>query len=278
MGLGCASKWTGCYAALGLAIVFFSTIFKRGHEYQLAKKDPEGESDGIKHGHILKVFKGNTIKTLLFCCVAFIVIPVIIYTLSYIPFVGADDAPKSLIGRMLDNQKNMFNYHANIEFEHGYASKWYEWALMIRPIFYYSGYITETLRQGISAFGNPLVWWVGIPAFVYVTYRFICKKDRMAFFIGIGYLAELLPWVLVSRLTFIYHYFTSVPFVVFMNVFAIKRLLDDKPKSRKYVYIYAGLTIVVFFMFYPVLSGQTVSINYVDKWLRWVNTWVLVSN
>ena len=59
-------------------------------------------------------------------------------------------------------------------------------------IFYYSGKVSETLRQGISSFGNPLVWWLGIPAFVYIVYRVFTKKDRIALFIGVGYLAELL--------------------------------------------------------------------------------------
>jgi len=278
MGLGCASKWTGCYAAVGLAIVFFSTVFKRTHEYNIAKANIEGKTNGIKHSHIVNVYKGHLIKTLLFCCLAFIVIPAVIYTLSYIPFVGADDAPTSLIGRMIDNQKDMFTYHSNIEFEHGYSSKWYEWGIMIRPIFYYSGTISETLRQGISSFGNPLVWWLGIPAFVYIVYRMLFRKDRKSMFLCVGYLAELLPWVLVSRLTFIYHYFTSVPFVVLMNVYAISQLLKEKPALKKYVYIYTGAVVVVFFMFYPVLSGQTVSESYVKTWLRWVESWVLVSS
>ena len=278
MGLGCASKWTGCYAAVGLAIIFFSTVFKRTHEYNIAKKDIDGETNGIKHAHIVKVFKGNLIKTLLFCCLVFIIIPVIIYTLSYIPFVGGNDAPKSLIGRMLDNQVDMFTYHSNIRFEHGYSSRWYEWALMIRPIFYYTRVVSGTIREGINSFGNPLVWWLGIPAFVYIIYRVFTKKDRAALFIGVGYLAELLPWVLISRLTFIYHYFTSVPFVVFMNVFAISRLLKDNPKKMtKYICVYSVAVIVLFVMFYPVLSGQPVSINYVNTWLRWLDSWTLIS-
>jgi dolichyl-phosphate-mannose--protein O-mannosyl transferase len=149
--------------------------------------------------------------------------------------------------------------------------------IMIRPIFYYSSSISNTLKQGISSFGNPLVWWLGIPAFIYIAYRFLFKKDRKAMFLTVGYLAELLPWVLVSRLTFIYHYFTSVPFVVLMNVYALSKVIEDNPKYKRYVCIYAVAIILVFFMFYPVLSGQTVNESYVKTWLRWVESWVLVS-
>jgi dolichyl-phosphate-mannose--protein O-mannosyl transferase len=278
MGLGIASKWTGCYAAVGLAIIFFYTVFKRYKEYKYALKDASGITNGIKHDHIIKVYKGNLVKTILFCFVAFIGIPLLIYTLSYIPFIGDSDCPDSTFGKMVYNIEQMFAYHTNVEFEHGFSSRWYEWPLMIRPIFYYSGVSsTEGFASGISSFGNPLVWWFGIASFVYVCYRLFSKKDRYAWFFFVGYLAQLMPWVLVERLTFIYHYFPCVPFVALMNGYVIYRLVKDKPKNMKFAYIYAALVVVVFAMFYPVLTGKTVNVDYVTNCLRWVKTWVLIS-
>lgn len=52
---------------------------------------------------------------------------------------------------------------------------------MTRPIWYYSGTIGN-LREGISAFGNPLVWWAGIPAAFYMLYLLWKEKDRKAGF------------------------------------------------------------------------------------------------
>ena len=278
MGLGIASKWTGCYAAVGLAIIFFYTVFKRANEYRYAKKHIDGETNGIKHEYIVKVFKGNLIKTILFCIVVFLIIPFIIYTASYIPFVGDENLPQTALGKMLYNQRDMYNYHTAVTFQHSFSSRWYEWPLMIRPIFYFAGNPGERITEGISSFGNPFVWWFGIAAFIYICYRLFTKKDRIAFFLFIGYLAELLPWVLVERLTFIYHYFPSVPFVVLMNAYMLYCLTKDNEKRKKYLLIYGALVIVAFVMFYPVLSGQPVSGTYVDVCLRWLNSWVLVSN
>ena len=50
---------------------------------------------------------------------------------------------------------------------------------MYRPIWYYSGIVTDTVHEGISAFGNPLVWWAGIPAFLFMLYLGIKKKDKI---------------------------------------------------------------------------------------------------
>ena len=40
------------------------------------------------------------------------------------------------------------------------------------------------------------------------------EYDRALPIIAVGFLSAYLPWVLVSRLTFIYHYFASVPFII----------------------------------------------------------------
>lgn len=275
MGLGIASKWTGIYAGLGLAAIFFLTLYRRYREYRLALKKPSGGPDGLFYSRIIATFRGNTIKTLLFCVVFFVLIPGAIYLLSYIPFVGGETG---LWAKMFANQKYMLSYHANLNATHAYSSHWYEWPTMIRPIFYYSGIISDTAREGISAFGNPLVWWVGIPAFVYMLYLVFRKKDRIALFLCIAYLAQYLPWTLVDRCTFIYHYFPSVPFVVLMIMYAAVTLKEMLPEKKYYMAmgLYAAAVVALFVLFYPVLSGHTVSIKYVDTFLRWMKSWVLI--
>lgn len=275
MGFGVASKWTGAYAGVGLAVLFFATLYRRYAEYKYALKAPKESSNGIKHKFIIQNFKPYTTKTILFCLVFFVAIPFIIYLLSYIPFVSGYTG---LFEKMWHNQELMLGYHSGLEATHPYSSTWYEWPTMMRPIFYYSGIISDTARQGISAFGNPLVWWIGIPAFLYMIYLALKEKDRTAAMLTISYLAQYLPWCLVPRLTFIYHYFPSVPFVVLMIVYAAQKLQKHvSPRTWKIcLSIYALLAIGLFIMFYPVLSGQTVSISYVDTFLRWMDGWVLI--
>lgn len=274
MGFGVACKWTGIYAGAGLAVIFFYTLYRRFKEYQYAKLDEEGSTNDISHAFVIKKFKKYTVLTLLFCVVFFVLIPAVIYLLSYVPFVDA--AHNTLIVRMLKNQETMFNYHSTIEATHPYSSWWYQWPIMYRPIWYYSGHVSSTISEGISAFGNPLVWWLGIPAFFFMIYRFIVKEDKRAMFLVIGYLAQYLPWIFVSRITFIYHYFPSVPFVALMLGYSIYLIIRAKPKWKKAAYIYTGAAVVLFLMFYPVLSGQPVNNTYVSIFLRWFGSWVLV--
>lgn len=274
MGFAIASKWTGVYAAVGLAVIFFASFYQRYSEYRYAKANISKSSNGIKHKDIVAKFPSCAGKTILFCIVVFILVPLLIYTLAYLPFRSADEG---LVNRMLKNQEYMLSYHAGLEATHPYSSSWYEWPGMARPILYYYESIGETCHQCISAFGNPLIWWVGIPAFLFMVYLVLEKRDKLAMFLCVGYLAQYLPWCLVPRITFIYHYFPSIPFIILMLMYCAMKL-KDRMSERGWYAITAGYVFAaaaLFFLFYPVISGQTVNTQYVDMLLKWVKNWVL---
>lgn len=293
MGLGIACKWTGIYAGAGLAVIFFAVLLRRYREYCYTKTSPDGASNGIEHAHIRKVFLPHTVKTLCFCLVFFVIIPALIYLLSYLPFV--DNTEEGLFARMLHNQTAMYSYHSTLEATHPYSSPWYEWPVIRRPVWYYSSIVSGTygaggLREGISAFGNPLVWWPGIPAALFMLRLWTRKKDRTAAFLLIGYLAQYLPWFFVTRITFIYHYFPSVAFVTLMIAYSLLQLTGQsgtlphaetkKLPARGFLALtalYGTAAFSLFLLFYPVLSGQTVDSSYVDHWLRWFSGWVLTA-
>lgn len=252
MACAIASKWTGIYAAVGLAVIFFLSLL-------------------LKYR---KTDRKNLTITLSLCLVFFVLVPVVIYTLSYIPF--RDKREWSFIPAMLRNQKTMFNYHSTLESTHYYSSRWYQWPVIFKPILYYSRQRLNGLSEGISAMGNPLIWWAGIPAFMYMLYLCIRKKDKTAGFLVIGYLAQYLPWVLIKRTTYIYHYFPSVPFVVLMISYTVKQMAQ-KERAVKWLWlIYVIMAVGLFAMFYPVLSGLPVSQEYVSRFLRWFDSWVLL--
>lgn len=274
MGLGWASKWTGIYSSAGLAIIFFAQMIQRFREYVYASKNPEGKSGEIEHQYILNHFHKHLIRTILFCCVFFVLIPAAIYMMSYIPFNDGTD--RGLIQRVIAAQKTMFDYHSQLDATHPYSSTWWQWPIMYRPMWYYSGIVSDTVREGISSFGNPLVWWAGIPAFAFMLYRMLVKKDRKAAFLTVGYLSQYAPWFLVTRVVFIYHYFPSVPFITIMLGYSMVLLVKRFPSCKKWMFVYTALAVVLFVMFYPVLSGTPTTISYAEHWLKWFDNWVLL--
>ena len=222
-------------------------------------------------------------RTIGFCLIFFVAVPAAIYLLSYIPFV--DYTPgRGLLSRMLNNQNTMFSYHSALNATHPYSSSWYEWPIIKRPIWYYSRIVSGVagqggLREGISAFGNPAVWWPGIPAALYMLWLWFKKKDYTAAFLFTGYLAQYLPWFFVTRITFIYHYFPCVVFLVMMITYSLLQLKKSLPPKvfPAVCLAYGAIVFLLFLLYYPVLSGQPVEAAFVDKYLRLFDSWVLTA-
>ena len=95
-------------------------------------------------------------------------------------------------------------------------------------------------------------------------------------FLSYAYAVQLAPWVLVTRCTFAYHYFPSVPFIVLMIVYSMCKLEErENTRWRRWIYVYVGAAFVLFLLFYPVLTGIGVSDGFVRDGLKWMPGWVL---
>ncbi len=272
-GLGAASKWIAIYGVAGLAILFISVKYFEYKDYvQIRLKDTKKKSVNPDwYSLFITVYMK---RTAIYCCLFFIAIPLTIYILSFIPYMAVP-GPDHGIDLFYRNSINMYNYHKNLVATHPFQSAWWEWPIMSRPIAYYAGTNPFTGNvSNITAFGNPAIWWVGIPAFFVSLYFLIKKKkDRKILFLLIAAVFfQYVPWIIIPRIAFIYHYFSIVPFMVLLIVYLIKELIEKYSKSKHYIYSYLGIVVGLFIMFYPVLSGYEVNPEYM-KYLRWFKHW-----
>ncbi len=256
-GLGAASKWTSVYAGGGLAVIWAA--------YWVLHRE--------------RGFKAFA-KNALFCMGFFVLVPALIYYLSYTPYGTASgmSAPGMYFTGeyariVLENQQFMFNYHSGLVAEHPYSSVWYQWMLDIRPILYYLDYFDDGTRSSFGAFVNPALCWGGLISLFVLLYTAIVRRDRMAAFILVGYLAQLLPWVLVKRLTFEYHYFPCTVFLLLSLGYCFKLIRLGNRRWRWYLGGFAALSAALFVLFYPALSGLVVNNAAATKLLGWLPTW-----
>jgi len=265
-GLSFAIKWTGFYAGAGLLILYIIRQVQLGMHYNSEKKN--GYADYL-------------LKTLLFSVLFFVLIPVVVYYLSYIPYgivAGMSLSEGMLWSRdyfmlIWNNQIYMFNYHSKLVAEHPFSSHWWQWILNIRPILYESRAVGST-RATFGAFGNPVVWWGGFVAMIVMAVRVFTHRDGKALFILIGYLSQLLPWVAVSRIVFIYHYFPSTLFIILTLAHLFNTIVEQRSDTGKsVVYGYTVLAGMLFIVFYPSLSGIYMPNWYYKDILKWFITW-----
>lgn len=254
-GLGTAAKWTSLYAGIGLAVLWI--IYHISHR-----------EEGIL----------PFIRNVLFCFVFFIIIPCCIYYISYIPYGKAlgvtNPFSKEYFNIVLSNQTYMFNYHSGLVAIHPYSSKWYQWVLDIRPILYYLEYFDgNASRISFGAFVNPFLCWGGLLVLFPTLYKAILHKDRNALFILIGYFSQLTPWMLISRLTFEYHYFPSTLFLVMAIAYFFSMMEKDTRFHKAYIWGFAGCSAALFLLFFPVLAGLKVDSAFASSVFKWLPTW-----
>ncbi len=270
-GMGAASKWTCIYAGGGLAVILILYLAERYKESRvlLASKDPEEQALGAR-------FWRYTIQTLLWCCAFYILVPLLIYLLSYLPYCLS--AARYDFKDILDAQEFMFSYHSRLTATHPYQSAWWQWPLDMRPTWYYVGYDASGTRAGtISAFGNPAVWWVcsfGLIAMVVQLFRNKLKIERGMTVLLVGAAANYLPWVLVPRCTFTYHYFPMVPFIILCTVYLV-RDMEARFMDKRVKWVWLGMCAALFVLFYPVISGVMAPVKYIHA-LEWLPSWTFL--
>ena len=260
-GLGAASKWTCLYAGAGLGVLWALHWLLRF----------------VREGRDQKLFPAF-VKNAAFCVLFFVAVPGLIYYLSYLPYGTARNvAPftREYWDIVWGNQTNMFSYHSQLVATHPYSSKWYQWMLNIRPILYYMQTGPNGERVRIAAFLNPLLCWGGLMALFMLGYLAAFRRDRKAAFLLIGYLAQLLPWVFIDRLTFAYHYFPCAAFLVLAIAYVFALMRENRKDWLWYAGGFALACAAVFVLFYPELSAHPISEELADRALRWLPTWPL---
>lgn len=251
MGLAVAIKWTGVYAAAGIAVLFFCFLLEH-----------IGGIKGIKeHGSFL-------VKTGLWCVLCFIVIPFGIYTLSYLPFVKAYP-DKGLFGHMIANAGLMLSYHSSCVFDHPYSSEWYQWLYGSKPLADSRVYFADGTVSVVMTFLNPLLAVGGLIALLHQFYLWKRKHCRRALFLIIAYASMLLPWLFVHRTVFIYQYFISSLILVLM----IGNSVSVSRHGKRNILVLSGIGIALYVLYYPVLTGQSIRVDFVNQVLEVLSDW-----
>ncbi|KJR42353.1 glycosyl transferase family protein [Candidatus Magnetoovum chiemensis] len=255
LGLAAAVKWSGVYAGCGLAIFYVYSFF-------------------INYKTASKKIKRYTFKSALFGIAFLFVLPLAVYASSYIPAILIEQ-PNSWIDYIVSYQTHMFNYHKNLKAEHFFSSKWWQWPLLIKPLWLFTAkdYLPADKISSIVTMGNPLIWWSGAISLIYLLISAVFSRDRTALFIAAAILCQYLPWMLIERIAFIYHFYPIVPFLIFSIAYSIGKIIARSGIFKYTAYIYMTAVFILFVLFYPILSGAVADKAYVSNYLRWFNTW-----
>ena len=101
---------------------------------------------------------------------AITVVPLIVYTLSYIPWIDLGNqwiagVPAGNTGQtFIDLQKSMYEYHNYLRATHPASSPWWAWPLDLKPVWFEQNDYAGSTTAVIYDTGNLVLFWLAIPA------------------------------------------------------------------------------------------------------------------
>lgn len=225
LGLAIATKWNAAYPALFIGLVVLAVTLRRAEP-------------------------GARLRALSRVVALLGLLPALVYLASYLPFFMAGNG----IGQWIELQHQIYHYHTTLRATHTYQSRWWEWPLLLRPMWYYVSRAPGTVAN-IYAQGNPFLEWSFIPAVLWVARQWWRQRKPAWIVLVIGFFGQWLPWALVPRIAFIYHFLPAVPFGVMAVAIVVAQLWAGRGPAHVVAFAYVGLVAGSFVFFHPIYAA-----------------------
>lgn len=279
-GAASAVKWSGLYAlaGFGLYVVVTDALARRRARIVLWPTDAVFRQGPVSF--VLAVFPALAV-----------------YLASWTGWLvtsGGYDRqsdPNPLVA-LWNYHQAMLGFHVGLSKGHTYASAAWEWPFLLRPTAVWVASDpapcgAENCIAVISSIPNPLIWWGGVAAAVYLLTRLVrgwITRQPEGPAIGVplvGLAVTYVPWLLFPERT-IFQFYTVVmmPFLVICLALTLRaiagRPTDPLPRRQageRTVAVFLVFVVAVSAFFYPVWTGMSVPY---DFWLlhNWLPGWV----
>lgn len=230
------------------------------------------------------------------------IIPAIIYYLVWLPHLQINTK-----AGFWELHQQILGFHQGLASGpnvHPYCSSWYTWPLMLRPMSYFYETARNTTEPipsfgpplpgatgkiiyDIHAMGNPFLWWLSTAAIVLLViemvrhiwikqndaYSFYSSKLWIGIYLFFNYAANFLPWIKVTRCTFIYLYMPAAIFGFLSIAWLVERWLYSFDIEFRLLAVTVIFIIVLAFVFWlPVYLGLPLSAQGF-QWRMWLRSW-----
>jgi dolichyl-phosphate-mannose--protein O-mannosyl transferase len=184
----------------------------------------------------------------------------------------------------------MYDSASQITSGHAYASPAWQWPLLTRPTsIYYHGdpfgvngcTAASGCSQAISSIPNPLVWYAGVAAVLYLGYRFVVARDWRYALVLTGVAVTYAPWLFFpARTVFQFYTVLILPFMLLALTFALRDIAGG-PGASDYrrrtgqglVTVFLCVALLLAAFWYPVVTAMPVSYDFWHSH-SWLTTWI----
>jgi len=170
------------------------------------------------------------------------------------------DQPLPFITKLFELNKTMLTANASITTEHPFGSRWFTWPMNHKPVYYWNKDLIDKLpewKAKIYFSGNFLLWWLGLLSLAIIILKNLTRRGRQKtspvfYLLLVGFMANLLPFILIKRVAFLYHY---LPAAIYINLFTALLLGNFWPKNKKLLIAVLGLILLSFLIIAPLSYG-----------------------
>ena len=306
-GASAAIKWNGLWFLLGAYLIWMAAWMIRWFQSP-RHSAPNQHQPNVIQTPLQNLTQLNVWHVLFYLAI----IPALVYSLEWIPHLQLNPTPGfwEVQKQILQYHQRI----ASGSKVHPYCSVWYTWPLMIRPVAYFyqtAQTATEPLPvmgpplpaadakviYDVHAMGNPALWWLSTAAILLLLWivaqriwiwttasrRFNASSfgdglqtadTWIALYLVLNWLANLLPWVRVTRCTFLYHYMGASVFAGLAIAFVVDQCLHSYRREFRALGVTIIFLILLAFVFWmPIYLGLALSPESY-KFRMWLPSWI----
>jgi dolichyl-phosphate-mannose-protein mannosyltransferase len=195
--------------------------------------------------------------------------PLLVYLATFAPAFFYQVQPMTFKG-LIPWQRYMLQLQDSVVKPHRYMSRWWQWVLNLRPIWFLYEHIDGDQR-GILMIGNPFTMLAGLPALGWCAWRG-WKGEALPALIVVLYGLSLIFWAINGKpVQFYYHYELAGSFLMAALALTLGSWWDRGLAWPGRTAL--AITAVVFIGFYPIISAAALPDRkaYVDY--MWLKSW-----
>jgi dolichyl-phosphate-mannose-protein mannosyltransferase len=205
LGFAGACKWSGFFLAAGLlAIRMLIALLRR---WNARFEDPRPEDfyspEAASSWNAARIF------------LAFCVAPFLAYSLTYIPQMLREHT----LFEFVASHRTMWDIMSGTSPGHPYASLWYSWPALWRPVWYLfeikghdvALWTDDNPAAAVVGLVNPVVLFAGEAAVLCASWNALIRRERESMVVAVGFFSQYLPWAANPKgLEFAYYFYPSI--------------------------------------------------------------------
>ncbi|HEY2643914.1 MAG TPA: phospholipid carrier-dependent glycosyltransferase [Galbitalea sp.] len=185
-------------------------------------------------------------------------------------------------------ETQVYTYNIGEHDAHPYSANPLTWLLMIRPTSMYfqganygqDGCTYSFCGSSITGIANPLIWYAGTAAILYLTYRLIRYREWRVGIILAGFACGYLPWLMyLNRTVFQFYTIVFEPYMLLAIAFVVSQLIgsrgdpaEGRERGLRWIAVFLGASVAISIFFWPLWTGMQIDFKYMQLHY-WLSTW-----